>query len=491
MMSVAVLAACQADGLEGTDGIRGSTPSPTATPIEIDPATAALEISATPIVQPTATDEPKRLSSEGSLATEGPWLLVYSGGSLYAFNSDGTGQTKLLDEYVLRFSTAPSGGLISYIIDVELENDKDGLQLKLFDMHDQSVRLLTSLQNPAVLPSIEEDEYGDAAFQAMRAIGSPRWSHDGTRFAFIGQIDGPSADLYMLSISNGEIIRLSDGPSQAYNPVWSPDDEFIFHNGVWNFGTGAGFNNAGSWAAKSDGSLMIETTGGIGTDSVVRWVEDHTFLMATWSQPCGSGRLRYVDLDSGSVDEIWAYAYDDLAYNENSGQLVLIVPPDWEFCSDDQPTGVYLFDHLTAQPEKVSEQEFWAVHVDPRNQEMFLLEDWDARLYQMGPSGEIDWIVDMPDNRPYFSLASGFWAWYSGWGEDTGLWLGGLDDPGPELIYTGEVNDGIWSLDGRSFFFLNEEVNGLFRAEAPEFEPELISDMIEMESFTYLMWLRQ
>jgi len=71
------------------------------------------------------------------------------------------------------------------------------------------------------------------ATYAIRDYDSVAWQPgDGRLLAFIGAINGPTADLYLYDTQTQEITQLTDGPSQAILPNWSPDGQYILHYGV-------------------------------------------------------------------------------------------------------------------------------------------------------------------------------------------------------------------------------------------------------------------
>jgi dipeptidyl aminopeptidase/acylaminoacyl peptidase len=58
--------------------------------------------------------------------------------------------------------------------------------------------------------------------------GSPRWSHDGTKLAFVGKRgDRKAAQLYVISAEGGEATRLTDLKEDVGEPSWSPDGKRI------------------------------------------------------------------------------------------------------------------------------------------------------------------------------------------------------------------------------------------------------------------------
>src|SRR4030042_1675504 len=79
-------------------------------------------------------------------------------------------------------------------------------------------------------------------------------------------MSGPTADLYLYNTQTKEITQLTDGPSQAVLPVWSPDGQYVLHYGVrWvpPFGGAIGPANQldGTWAVRlSDGQVITLPT---------------------------------------------------------------------------------------------------------------------------------------------------------------------------------------------------------------------------------------
>jgi acylaminoacyl-peptidase len=60
--------------------------------------------------------------------------------------------------------------------------------------------------------------------------GSPRWSPDGSRIAFIGHGGDGDSQLRVLWLDSGRESALTQGPHSPSNPVWSPDGERIAFN---------------------------------------------------------------------------------------------------------------------------------------------------------------------------------------------------------------------------------------------------------------------
>ena len=60
-----------------------------------------------------------------------------------------------------------------------------------------------------------------------KADGSPRWSPDGTRIAFLSKRDGDARQLYVIPATGGEALRLTEIDEGASEAVWSPDGSRI------------------------------------------------------------------------------------------------------------------------------------------------------------------------------------------------------------------------------------------------------------------------
>ena len=142
---------------------------------------------------------------------------------------DGTGLSFLAPETVgsyilLQEGVASSGGRFAYLTTV--------------DGYDQAKLQVIDIAHPAnnkTIPLFSSDEADIDARRAVVEQPSFAWSHDGEQLAFFGVMDGPSSDLYVYSTKDDQITRLTSGPSQGYQPSWSPDDQYIVHSGADSF----------------------------------------------------------------------------------------------------------------------------------------------------------------------------------------------------------------------------------------------------------------
>jgi dipeptidyl aminopeptidase/acylaminoacyl peptidase len=380
----------------------------------------------------------------------------------------------------VQYSLSPDQRTVAFIVDTAPEDDLAGLELQLLTLPDGEPRTVAALQNPGFSPDLSADPPIDT-WEAMIAIvwSTLAWSPEGSRIAFVGQIEGPSADLYVISLPTREVIRLTDGLSQAYDPSWSPDGRRIFHSAVWSFGTGAGASYAGSWVARANGSGLVQLPGlSHYQDELLRWLSNTQILLASWSQPCGDGHLRIYDATTSAATELWPYYYEDFASDPASGRIVITVPSSFSgFCTDPpQPTGIFLLDSSTRRTTRVTQtsSESDRVVSHPSLRDHFLLVS-ESTLYQLLPTGA---LVEQPGAPPAFpapSPAGDIWAWENASWQEPGLWVGPALDMHPPRVSSQYSFNLTWEPHGLAFFFVDIDARTVYFARAPDFEPRMVT----------------
>ncbi|HQX77068.1 MAG TPA: hypothetical protein PL074_12175, partial [Thermoflexales bacterium] len=110
-------------------------------------------------------------------------------------------------------------------------------------------------------------------------IRSLAWSSDGARLAFAGEMDGPSSDLYLLTLASNKIDRLTDGPENIREINWSPDNRWIEHSSNLS-GLAGDMKNL--HFASVDGSVVYSRGGGV----FEGWVDNTTFIRGNCAANC-------------------------------------------------------------------------------------------------------------------------------------------------------------------------------------------------------------
>jgi hypothetical protein len=441
-----------------------------------------------PTKLPTETQIPIHPLSDKALSPEGPWLLIMEDYLAYAINPDGSGLTKVIkQDYIFGIDQSSTNGYLAYNIDIDYSDETKGYQLHSVQLPYGPDTLLTELQNPKLLPS--EDQSGPGYYvQSDYAIQKtpPKWSPDGRYIAFIGQIFGPTADVYVYDLKNNTRRQLTDGVSQAFNISWSPDNRFIFHSGAEEFGTGAGYSGNESWLVSRDGEELITTTTGNGLDTIISWLDSTHFILSSWSQPCGDGFVRMYNINDRNYTRIWPYYFEFLTVLPETKRFALSIPSDYDWCMEDQPTGLFVIDKIGAQPQKITDGEY-TILADPSRPDAFILQDSNG-IYRLTSDNKIQNLMKLPNASFAYSNTTNIWVLFSSF-KGSGLWVGNLEEP-PARIFNGRVQNAIWSPDGTTLYFLGGyDRNILYKADAPGYNPIPISPPLDLSSsFASLAW---
>jgi len=274
-------------------------------------ATSAPAVPTALPVPPLPTEKPLERTA---LSETGPWLLIPANEGLWVANDDGSALTQITTAPVMSPEHAQKGiapGGYFAFASADSYETLANLSLMLLKLPEGSLETITPL-TPAGMKMPETPQVCEPEFEAMRALtmgDSLEWSPDGKTLAYIALTPGGTADLYTYSMQTGQITQLSDGSSQAFAPVWSPDGKYILQYGASCFGTGAGFTMTGAWASAADGSdtkkLYTFTVQETQYEYVVGWYPPATALMAS-SSGCQVSHLRTKNILNGKETTIYS-----------------------------------------------------------------------------------------------------------------------------------------------------------------------------------------
>ena len=429
-------------------GIIPTGPSP------IPPAFSTITTSPTlpiktvlPVVEPTPTNP-------SNLAVGGPWLLIETDQGLWAANADGSGLTQLTDvdywDLQLQKAVQPGGNQVVFLSPATYDFHK--MTLNLISLPDGNITKITDLTSPET-EAYAEMAPGDAS-EAMRAVRDQHnyaWSPDGTRLAFVGLMDGPTAEIYLYDTLSGEIQRVSTDDAQNYWPSWSPDGNSLLYFGTSAFGTGAGFDTSGFWSARGDGTnatmLYMPKSG---SEKLVGWLDPRTAVLNTWTAISGNEKLRLFDITSAntimlSEDPILSAEADPVR-----GMAVYA-----------KSSGLHLLTAKDRTPVLVSQDEVKRIAPLDPGETFFSVYFKNGSLATFGTS-EMDHLVS-PIEAASDKLDVAMYAWIWGWtSEDEsepGVWITG---PGVEIgrIFNNAARLPIWDEDNNLFFLARDEGNG-------------------------------
>lgn len=416
-----------------------------------------LPLTQTPVVnnpQPSPLTQPP-IVNNGGLNAEGPWLLMEADQGLWAANPDGSGMTQLTDvDYwhgSLQAAIQPLGNQVVFISPGNYDFHNMALNLlSLPDGHVTKITDLTSVQSEAYAGS----DPGEPGFEALRAVGeqlSYAWSPDGTRLAFAGVMDGPSAEIYLYDAVSGDVRRVSQDNAQDFSPSWSPDGNHLLYLGADGFGTGAGMVMAGVWSADGEGNnaTLLYKSNSSG-EEIVGWLDNTAAVLDSWSSACGSAQLRLYDVVGKQQAMLNQDCFISAAANSRRGEVIFANRSGLYLLTADNRTPVLLSPDLVARIDPWRpDNDIFNVRFENGGIATFGSSDMD---HQVSP-------VQAPSESLDVAIYGAIWGWTSNDNSQPGAWISG---PGMEIgqIFTGKARLPIWDLHNNLLFFASESGSG-------------------------------
>ncbi len=457
-------------------------PAGTATPTAIAAATDAA--TQAPIPTRVAT------SSTGGLklSAAGPWLLLSAANSLWALNADGSGLTQVLPPgpYVRLGHAAPSGGHAEFITSTDAAGIHN-LTLAVLSLPGGEAQSVSPLTDATTEPG-PDGQPGDANFDALRPLGQTDWSPDGASLAFIGAQAGPSADLFVYNLASQKVTRLTDGPSQAYGPSWSPDGRYIIQMGAFSFGTGAGYAMDGVWAARADNSgvkSLYKPEAGSGGEDLLGWAGPTTFAVDSFYVRCSRGRVRTFNIETGQTQSIFDGFYAQLAADPATGAALVAVNQATAGCDPGAQPGLYLA-RPGVKPLLLGPDLGNATQLGWSPPAGVFYASTDAGWLAFTPDGKPAHLPDAINGEPVVAPGGKTWAWLD---LDAGGVQASLDGVHAQNVFSNAASLLTWSPDGQTLFFFSD--GSLYAASLPDLKPVLVTDQLQLADYDAEEWVKK
>jgi dipeptidyl aminopeptidase/acylaminoacyl peptidase len=439
----------------------------------------ATEESTLPSDSPSLTAKtplPAATPAPTSLNPAGPYVLFSAGTGIWITNPDGSFPTQITNLDVsledLHEIVSPTGDRLALVgaddigLDLYLVTIPDGETKKIAHLLDLTYQDLLDATSPKALASYAITKYTNVAWQP----------DDGRLLAFTGAINGPTSDLYLYDIQSEEITQLTDGPSQAIAPSWSPDGKYILHYGVsWvpPFGGAIlGYDRIdGAWAVQiSDGKLISQPKSMGYHGNFVGWQDDSRYMIFDSDDNCYSVNLRNVDVTTGKAEPFmdWSFYYKIAQSPENKALLF----SGAEGCASSPGEGIFLLPPGQIDPTQLSDKRAYEVR--------WLLENgvfqaYPEALFSSDGRTRYDPPVYDKSYQPAISK-NGYQAW-----EVIENQQGRVEVmvPGGDwhTIMKGLVDELIWDPITGDTLLIALEDGSLYAASYPDFTPRLMGDL--------------
>ncbi len=434
-------------------GITPSSLGPSVATSSDVPTFAPNQVSTMEVQTPTAEAINPVTSISSDLNASGPWLLIDTDKGLFATNPDGSGLSQFIDTDYWNgnptISIQPGGHLVAFISPAG--SDLHHTALNLLSLPDGKVTKITNLTSPQT-ETYADLMPGDSGFEGLRAMTEQEhmaWSPDGKLLAFVGLMDGPSADIYTYNVVTGTIQRISDDPDQEYWPSWSPDGSTLMFFSAQSFGTGAGFYTTGIWGASGTGltvKALYHPKGG--NEEMNGWLDNTTAVVDTWTPQAGSENLRLYDVATRTESVVTSNGIDGAAV-DSVNQAVIY----------DNSSGLYMLTADNRTPKLLTTDPIG--HIMPvkpgDNYFTVLLSDHSVVTYGVDPIAyQVSPIAMQSSGNLGVAMYGLIWGWTSTDTFQPGAWITG---PGVEIgqIFKSKAYLPIWDQHNNLLFFSSQE----------------------------------
>lgn len=435
-------------------------------------------------IQPTdpgAQQTPTITAGLESLNPDGPYVLFEGYGGLWIANPDGS--------YPARISDV---GLQNPFVDLHRAISPDGQRLALIRSTDNAAELhilrLPDGESERVIRLADRPGYENMttpeglAFHDIVRYDNLAWQPgEGRLLAFVGAMDGPTADLYIYDTVTGEVARLTSGPSQALFPTWSPDGQYILHfGGSWVEPLGGALTeytrSDGSWAVRvEDGAIITQP----GTDyrhtNFLGWIDDGHYLISRLDEACVHRNIDSVAVADAKRSRVFDGCFDGFqGFSPGDGTMLL----SSSACGACPLAGTFLLGPGDTEPQIIWGEKAWEIE--------WLPESGVFDVYPLGAVTGKGQRFDPPVPEPSAMAVSraGWIAWLALEEEGYRVYIG---RPGEEtVLLSAALGAMIWD-PAVGNTLLGSTDGGVYSATAPNFVLQRVGDL--GESADQAIWI--
>ena len=445
-----------------------STPEPVSSP----------PLETVPPVEPSATPTTGPQVPTG-LNASGPYVIFSGQAGIWITNPDGGFPTQLTEQETdgdLRHAISPDGKRLAYVTRADQGFDLVIIRIPGGET-ENTIRLMDITPEEEMISDSTPSSSKAFASVSIQRYDSLAWQPgSGQSLAFMGAINGPTADLYLLDTQTWEITQLTDGPSQAIMPTWSPDGQHILHYGVsWvpPFGGAiVGPNRLdGVWAVDASTGEVITLPGPKGVlPNFVGWQDATHYLTFDSDDECYAQDLRSVDVASGEITPVMAASfYYHIAQSPENGALLFSSAGG---CESSLGDGVFILLPGQDDPIKIHEKKAYQIDWLPESR---VFQAYPQALFS--PDGGIRY--DPPVYEASYNPAVSSYG-YEAWEvieNQQGRVVVNLPGSDWRTIFEGSIDQLIWSPTDGNLLLIAARDGSLYTAAYPDFTPRLMGNL--------------
>lgn len=318
-----------------------TTPSRT-TQLTNTPTT--LPIITSPLKSTKAPDRP--------IDPEGPWILSYKDYEYIRLcNIDGTGSlilsTPLKGINFNLWGEKDEDIIKRTLIALSLESEEEQ-EIWIIRLPEGEIIKKISLIGKKARNAIEEYQPPDlypylTTSPVEFAIGKFLWSPNNRYLAFVGAMDGPSADVYLYDSQTNEIHQLTSGPYQAVLMSWSPDSQYVVHYSAKDF---LEFHTdiESFWIADVTGSIkrLYDLNRKVFGIWIIDWISPDTYITHETFFELNPNNLALVNIKTGEISTIEVDRFLSVFFDEPAQRFFINWGVSMGWAPED--AGVYEYD---------------------------------------------------------------------------------------------------------------------------------------------------
>jgi hypothetical protein len=366
----------------------------------------------------------------------------------------------------LAYGASPAGGWLAVRTG---QRDLSDLSLDLVQFPGGAVRQHIALLSESIRAKLKATPSGLP--DAVAAVSQPdalRWSADGRWLAFVGAMDGPSADLYLFDTRTQQAHRLTEGLNQVASPIWSPDGLWLVFQEVVSFNANPGWKVGAVWAAATDHNelrkLYMPPANSTG-EGFLTWSAPDTLLVYTRA-PDAIHDVRSVPVSARFVNRLYEGPLDQIAFDPKTQNLAFS-ETDLSGAGLGLAPGVYVLPGLKGSPQFVRAGNWARLAFSAPIGQFLASGDQGLLLFNTGASATL-----LKEETAGLASPDGHWLVCWGGSQHPGLRLYRPDGVALQEVTPDLSEPPLWQPDSKAFFYLAG--GALYRASFPQAQPEAL-----------------